>query len=74
MAEQADTKRQPDVGDLVVVLLAASLPGLSCRLEQDHFSRAADVVMELAMRCDSYIDGLRSIPSGCDLDGNGGNR
>jgi hypothetical protein len=60
MAEQADSKREPDLGDLVVVLLAGTLRGLSCRLDSDGFSRAADLVMSLAIRCDSYIDGVRS--------------
>lgn len=83
MAEQANTKRRPDLGDLVVVLLGATLRGLSCRLDQDGFPRAADLVMSLAMRCDEYV--LRSVPSdstvsgrsssgSCDLDGKGEDR
>lgn len=74
MAEQADTKREPDLGDLVVVLLAGTLRQLSCRLDVDGFSRAADLVMELALRCDQYINRLQSVPSGCDLDGKGKDR
>jgi hypothetical protein len=69
MAEHTDTKREPDLGDLVVVLLATTLRGLSCRLGQDGFPRAADIVMSLAMRCDHYILCLRSVPSAHDIDG-----
>ncbi len=60
MAEQADTKREPDLGDLVVVLLAGTLRGLSCRLDQDGFPRAADLVMTLALRCDSFLEEVRT--------------
>lgn len=74
MAEQAEVKRRPDVGDLIVVLLAATLRGVSCSLDRDGFSRAADLVMELALKCDSYVDRLRSASASYDLDDEGRNR
>ncbi len=71
MAEQAGTSREPDLGDLIVVLLGHTLRELSCRLDGDGICRAADLVMSLAMRCDGYVERLRSVPSDCDFDGEG---
>lgn len=60
MAERADTKREPDLGDIVVVLLGSTLRQLSCRLDCDGFCRAADLVMTLALTCDSFLEEVRS--------------
>ena len=50
------TTRQPDLGDLVVVLLAGTLAGLRDRLAADGFDQASELVAELTERCDSYIE------------------
>jgi hypothetical protein len=49
-------KTTPDLGDLVIVLLAGTLAGLRDRLESDDFPKAADFVSELTERCDSYLE------------------
>ncbi len=46
----------PDLGDLVIVLLASTLAGLRDRLGDDGFSAASDFVAELTERCDSYLE------------------
>ena len=48
--------RTPDLGDLVIVLLASTLAGLRDRLEGDGFSQASDFVAELTNRCDGYLE------------------
>lgn len=48
----------PDLGDLVVVLLASSLAGLSDRLADDGYPRAADLVCDLVEVADDYITRL----------------
>ena len=55
--------REPDLGDLVVVLLASTLAGLRDRLADDGFHGAADLVADLTDVADDYINAL---PSGLD--------
>lgn len=45
----------PDLGDLVIVLLAGTLAGLRDRLDDDGFAPASELVAELTERCDSYL-------------------
>jgi hypothetical protein len=53
MRRQAE--RVPDLGDLVVILLAGTLAGLRDRLAQDGFESAADMVGDLVELTDDYI-------------------
>ena len=55
--------REPDLGDLVVVLLASTLAGLRDRLADDGFHDAAELVADLTDVADDYINAL---PSGSD--------
>jgi hypothetical protein len=48
----------PDLGDLIIVLLAGTLVGLRDRLERDGYGAAADVVGELAELADDYVMGV----------------
>jgi hypothetical protein len=48
--------REPDLGDLVVVLLASTLAGLRDRLADDGFSSAAELLGDLAEVADDYIE------------------
>jgi hypothetical protein len=48
-------ERVPDLGDLVIVLLASTLAGLRDRLADDGFEAAADVVGDLVELSDDYI-------------------
>ena len=48
----------PDLGDLVIVLLASTLAGLRDRLGDDGFSGASEFVSDLTERCDSYLEEL----------------
>lgn len=50
------TDTTPDLGDLVIVLLASTLTGLRDRLEADGFDNASGFVAELTDRCDSYLE------------------
>ena len=50
--------REPDLGDLVVVLLASTLAGLRDRLADDGFDGAAELVADLTDVADDYIDSL----------------
>lgn len=45
----------PDMGDLIVVLLASTLSGLRDRLAQDGFECAANLVADLVETADAYI-------------------
>lgn len=45
----------PDLGDLVVVLLAGTLAGLRDRLLDDGFERAAELVADLTDAADDYL-------------------
>ena len=47
---------EPDLGDLVVVLLASTLAGLRDRLDQDGFERAAELVGDLVEVADDYLE------------------
>ncbi|MGI8408075.1 MAG: hypothetical protein ACR2L3_06160 [Actinomycetota bacterium] len=47
---------QPDVGDLIVVLLASTLSDLRDRLYQDGFDKASDLVADLVEIVDDYIE------------------
>jgi hypothetical protein len=46
---------QPDLGDIVVVLLAASLAGLRDHLAADGFDEAAELVADLVEATDDYV-------------------
>lgn len=48
----------PDLGDLVIVLLASTLAGLRDRLASDGFGDAADLVADLVEVADGYIVSL----------------
>ncbi|MBA2312953.1 MAG: hypothetical protein H0V97_09175 [Actinobacteria bacterium] len=54
------TDATPDLGDLVIVLLASTLAGLRDRLEDDGFSDASVLVAELTDRCDTYLEEVGS--------------
>ncbi len=45
----------PDLGDLVVVLLASTLAGLRDRLKADGFAPAAELVADLVDVTDDYL-------------------
>lgn len=49
---------QPDVGDLIVMLLASTLSGLRDRLHQDGFDKASDLVADLVEIVDDYVERL----------------
>lgn len=50
------TRNEPDLGDLVIVLLAGTLAGLRDRLESDGFDNASALVNELTSQCDRYVE------------------
>ena len=50
------TKSEPDLGDLVIVLLAGTLAGLRDRLQADGFEKASKLVADLTSRCDRYVE------------------
>ncbi len=50
------TKTTPDMGDLVIVLLASTLAGLRDRLAEDGFEEASELAAELTLRCDEFIE------------------
>ena len=45
----------PDLGDVVIVLLAGTLAGLRDRLADDGFTDAADLVGDLVDAADHYV-------------------
>ena len=47
--------RAPDLGDLVIVLLASTLAGLRDRLAEDGYAPAADLVADLVEVADDYL-------------------
>jgi hypothetical protein len=47
--------RPPDLGDLVVVLLAGSLAGLRDRLAADGFVAAAELVADVVDIIDDFV-------------------
>ncbi len=50
--------RAPDLGDLVIVLLAGTLAGLGDRLHRDGFEPAAELVADLVEVAEDYITRL----------------
>jgi hypothetical protein len=50
-----DAPRIPDLGDLVVVLLAGTLAGLRDRLALDGFDPAAELIADLVEITDDYL-------------------
>jgi hypothetical protein len=54
------TDLTPDLGDLVIVLLASTLAGLRDRLDSDGFTRASGLVADLTERCDTYLEEVSS--------------
>lgn len=54
-AGAAPEARIPDLGDLVVVLLAGTLAGLRDRLAEDGFDPAAELVADLVEIADDYL-------------------
>ncbi len=48
----------PDLGDVVIVLLAGTLAGLRDRLADDGFVGAADLVGDLVDAADHYVASL----------------
>lgn len=54
------TTTEPDLGVLVIVLLASTLAGLKDRLDDDGFPSASEFVAELTERCDIYLEELTS--------------
>jgi hypothetical protein len=59
-------RRPPDLGDLVIVLLAGSLAGLRDRLAADGFSDAADLVADLVEVADGYMARTSPGPTGVE--------
>lgn len=51
---------EPDLGDLVIVLLASTLAGLRDRLASDGFDRAADLVADLVEAADDHLEQVRA--------------
>jgi hypothetical protein len=49
---------RPDLGDLIIILLASTLAGLRDRLAEDGFRRAADLLTDLVEIADDYITRL----------------
>jgi hypothetical protein len=47
--------REPNLGDLVVVLLASTLAGLRDRLIHDDYIEAAELVADLVEITDDYL-------------------
>lgn len=52
--------REPDLSDLVVVLLAGTLAGLRDRLAADGFDPAAELVADLVEATDDYLTSTTS--------------
>jgi hypothetical protein len=48
---------EPDLGHLVIVLLASTLAGLRDRLAGDGFEQASGFVSDLTDRCDEFLTG-----------------
>ena len=55
-----DLEDEPDLGDLIVVLLASTLAGLRDRLHSDGFVDASELVADLVEITDDY---LTSVPA-----------
>ena len=57
---ESKNQAAPDLGDLVIVLLAGTLAGLRDRLAQDGFPKAADLVARLVHHADEYLTSIES--------------
>ena len=57
-ANGASGPRLPDLGDLVVILLAGTLAGLRDRLAEDGFDPAAELVADLVEIADDYLTSI----------------
>ena len=57
MAFERMVDEAPDLGDLIVILLAGTLAGLRDRLEDDGFEPAAELVSDLVEITDDYLTG-----------------
>ncbi|MDP9066945.1 MAG: hypothetical protein M3N53_01175 [Actinomycetota bacterium] len=55
MTALRDGGHEPDLGDLVVVLLASTLAGLRDRLAADGFDSASELVADLVDVTDDYL-------------------
>jgi hypothetical protein len=55
MTNGSATDAEPDLGDLIVVLLAGTLAGLRDRLDDDGFTPAAELVADLVEMVDDYL-------------------
>ena len=53
--EERDVLPAPDLGEMVVVLLAGALAGLGDTLRADGFEPAADLVGDLVEIVDDYL-------------------
>jgi hypothetical protein len=49
---------RPDLGDLVLILLASTLAGLRDRLIEDGFESAGEIVADLVELLDDYISSV----------------
>lgn len=58
--ERTETIHEPDLGHLVILLLAGTLAGLRDRLDADGFPNAANLVAQLTENCDDYLAGVES--------------
>jgi hypothetical protein len=56
MAYEYRTDGEPDLGDLVIVLLASTRSGLRHRLESDGFPNPAQCVAETVVITDHYLE------------------
>ncbi len=48
-------ERAPDLGDIVILLLASTLAGLRDRLVEDGFTGASELVADLVDIADDYL-------------------
>ena len=60
MTDKRSTDDGPDLGDLVIVLLAGTLAGLRDRLAQDGFPKASELITRLVQAADGYLESLES--------------
>ncbi len=56
MSDTQTKNHEPDLGDLVVVLLSGTLAALRDRLWDDGYRVAADVIADLVSRCDRHLE------------------
>ncbi len=54
--EAVPETKSPDLGEVVIVVLANALVRLRDGLWRDGFAEAADVVADLTHRCDRYLE------------------